>query len=362
MKKLGVVLLFLLVAAPASSARLPILAAHDWWPVYSPDGHSLAYTTVNGQGRVFTLEVADAGTGASRALARAASQLLPTWSPDSKRIAYQSGGRVWTIGVDGAGRREVATGLYPAWSPDGGTIAYVRAGVLHAGPATYGSSVIGPPSWSPDGKEIAYAQPDGVYVGTSRVAAPVQETRTVVWSPDGTLLAYTSAGSVYVVSADGSKPPLQVAGPFRTVSPLDWDNTNDELAYTADGKLAVTDSNGGWHTLRSAPAAVGASYSPASPHSDILAYSGPNPSCRGHDAILLYGDRMLTGSCRIDGTGAADAILGTSQGGDVIVAGAGNDSIHAKNGRRDTVSCGPGRDTVWADRTDRLSGCEIIHR
>ena len=55
-------------------------------------------------------------------------------------------------------------------------------------------------------------------------------------------------------------------------------------------------------------------------------------------------------------------ILGTSKGGDVIAAGAGNDTVRAKNGRHDLVNCGTGRDTVYADRSDRLIGCEIIRR
>jgi len=26
------------------------------------------------------------------------------------------------------------------------------------------------------------------------------------------------------------------------------------------------------------------------------------------------------------------------------------------------VDCGPGRDVVWADSSDRLTRCEIVHR
>jgi hypothetical protein len=62
-KKLGLMLVLLVCALPASAATLPILASHDWWPVYSPDAQSIAFTRVNGQGRVFTLEVAAAGGG-----------------------------------------------------------------------------------------------------------------------------------------------------------------------------------------------------------------------------------------------------------------------------------------------------------
>jgi hypothetical protein len=72
--------------------------------------------------------------------------------------------------------------------------------------------------------------------------------------------------------------------------------------------------------------------------------------------------RTLTGSCLITGTARADVIEGTPLGGDAIQGLAGNDRIHANDGHTDRVNCGAGRDTVWADRTDKLTGCEIVHR
>jgi hypothetical protein len=59
------------LAVPASAGRLPVLASHDWWPVFSPNGKLVAFTNVNGQGRVFTLEVADAATHRVTRLAEA---------------------------------------------------------------------------------------------------------------------------------------------------------------------------------------------------------------------------------------------------------------------------------------------------
>ncbi|MBA3843520.1 MAG: hypothetical protein H0X39_13085 [Actinobacteria bacterium] len=72
--------------------------------------------------------------------------------------------------------------------------------------------------------------------------------------------------------------------------------------------------------------------------------------------------QAVTGSCTISGTARADVIEGTGREGDVILAGAGNDQVHANDGHRDRIDCGPGRDTVWANRSDHVTGCETVHR
>ncbi|MGH2899185.1 MAG: calcium-binding protein, partial [Solirubrobacteraceae bacterium] len=84
-----------------------------------------------------------------------------------------------------------------------------------------------------------------------------------------------------------------------------------------------------------------------------------------------YGDDMLAGGSgrdrlygsagndRLFGEGGADRIIGGG-GRNVVDGGAGNDSIDVRNGERDRVVCGPGRDTVRADRFDRLNSCEVV--
>ncbi|HZT92004.1 MAG TPA: hypothetical protein VFA05_08200 [Gaiellaceae bacterium] len=371
MKRLALLVLVLVCALPASAARLPILAPHDWWPTFSPNASYVAFTELNGQGRAFTLEVVDVSTPRHpvRRLAQAAYQLMPSWSPDSTQLAYQAGGHIWTVGVDGSGRKELAVGLYPAWSPDGATIAFVQGGVVHAGAARFGRQVIGVPAWSPDGSSLAFTQSDGIYVATvadgtvRRVARPVQEVRDVSWSPDGKLLAYASGGYVYDVAADGSAAPQRIAGPFYDIGRIVWSSAGDEVAYDVRGLLELTSFEGGVHTQPLAKTnGVGVSFAPHDPQSRVLVYSGPDPRCPGHDAILQHRSGVVAGTCAITGTAGADVIDGTANGGDVIAAGPGDDVVHAKNGRRDTVDCGAGRDTVYADRTDRLRRCEVVRR
>jgi hypothetical protein len=49
--------------------------------------------------------------------------------------------------------------------------------------------------------------------------------------------------------------------------------------------------------------------------------------------------------------------------GNDTINGAGNDTIGARNGKRETVDCGAGkRDRATADRRDKVRGCEKVER
>jgi Ca2+-binding RTX toxin-like protein len=77
----------------------------------------------------------------------------------------------------------------------------------------------------------------------------------------------------------------------------------------------------------------------------------------GNDVLVgLAGDDCLSG-------GAGNDTLRGDAGLDRFDGGAGNDAINSRDGRRETVTCGTGRqDRVTADRGDRLIGCEIVRR
>jgi Ca2+-binding RTX toxin-like protein len=68
-----------------------------------------------------------------------------------------------------------------------------------------------------------------------------------------------------------------------------------------------------------------------------------------------------SGADRLDGGPGDDEIRG-DQGNDRVSGGAGDDLIRVVGGGRDVVDCGPGRDTVEADRSDVLRGCERVRR
>jgi hypothetical protein len=76
------------------------------------------------------------------------------------------------------------------------------------------------------------------------------------------------------------------------------------------------------------------------------------------------GDDKLTagkGNDRLTG-GPGNDTISPGSGRDVVDAGGGNDTINSVDGVKETISCGAGRDTVRADRRDRLKGCEKVTR
>ena len=78
----------------------------------------------------------------------------------------------------------------------------------------------------------------------------------------------------------------------------------------------------------------------------------------GAGADVLHGG---PGDDHLDG-GPGDDHIHTGSGRNVVLAESGDDVVDARNGRRDVVDCGRGRDTVRADRQDVLRGCERVIR
>jgi Ca2+-binding RTX toxin-like protein/membrane-associated phospholipid phosphatase len=67
------------------------------------------------------------------------------------------------------------------------------------------------------------------------------------------------------------------------------------------------------------------------------------------------------GNDRLSGGRGSDVVR-TGGGVNTVLGGSGNDTIDARNGHRDTINCGAGRDTVRADPTDRVRSCERVLR
>jgi Tol biopolymer transport system component len=99
----------------------------DDQPAWSRDGHAIAFARyLDGGFRLFSI-APDASN--RRQLTQGAAH-NPSWSPDSRKIAFDDGLDIYVINQDGSGLRRLtsanANDSDPAWAPDGREIAFVR--------------------------------------------------------------------------------------------------------------------------------------------------------------------------------------------------------------------------------------------
>ena len=139
------------------------------------------------------------------------SDLAPAWSPDRRRIAFQSNRdgnwEIYVMNADGGNVRRLtdddAEDGEPGWSPNGKRIVFVRDGHLYALSADGRNEdrLLNDgewPAWSPNGRElasdVAFGDHDyGVVVeapGHGIGAIGPVDDRRPAWSPDGRLLAF----------------------------------------------------------------------------------------------------------------------------------------------------------------------------
>ncbi len=174
--------------------RLTRHGAFSLTPSWSPDGTRIAYATdkdgapprsESDPDPPMQLYVMNADGSRKRRLTRTQG-FDPTWSPDSRRIAYsitlaRAGRpdiRIAVIGANGRGRRRLTRPgggdeLNPNWSPDGRTIVYETTR-----------------SFDRRQSDIAVMNADGS--GKRRLTRSAVFDTNPVWSPDGRRIAFTS--------------------------------------------------------------------------------------------------------------------------------------------------------------------------
>ena len=378
----------------------PIYLPSGRSPAWAPAGDRIAYGSRDG------LAVVNLVGGQPQTLASRGDQ--PAWSPDGTRIAYIVDDQLAIIGADGSGNVVLTSGpaihASPNWSPDGQRLVFVsrtspdpqlrielmnadgseRVHVTWVSKTGFGPLDAVDPSWSPDGSMIAFVKWDD----------DSRSTDVYTIKPDGSGLTNLTHSPFDESSIDWRPlPASSFLRPTQTSCGVGGTSGADTLRGTSSDD--VVDALGGSDRILTGSgfdivlAGAGDDRVRMGPGEDDLAL-GEN----GKDVLDgedgrdgLFGgdgnDRLLggRGSDELQGQGGKDVLVG-GPGVDRLVGGpgddritpglgrdedvfgdAGNDTILLRDGERDVVHCGKGRDEVQADRIDRVfRDCERVLR
>jgi TolB protein len=372
----------------------PVQITQGLMPSWSPDGASIAFLGGAGSGAGIYVVHPD-GTDLHRVVTFSGEVGWPAWSPDGSKIALTNsvmnrdyvppGQEISVANADGSGERQLtnlgAQSVFdaaPAWSPDGDQILFRRGrgegigalwtmnpdGTCQGSLAEVAATEL--PSWQP--------VPGGPPLGrkTCPAALAVEGTRT----PNGDGSAITIHGTI---SNGGTEPLmnvlLEISAPGHD---LGFDLSGDGCTRSHTGLFCHVDRLGAGESRDVAALGmarrVGIDEDSRAIPLRARLYVTADGSLHATYDLFFTPSRCRTldpGAGRIDGTGSADQICGRrgadqihpGYGKDYVTAGAGPDVIYARDGYRDLISCGRGRDRVIADRKDKVSrSCERVRR
>ncbi|MCH8830659.1 MAG: PD40 domain-containing protein, partial [Planctomycetes bacterium] len=165
-------------------------------PAWSPDGRKIVFQSNDRGNTDIYLMVVGSGK-AKRLTSHKTHDTYPAWSPDGKTIAFTSGrgnsemgDDIYLMNADGSNVRRLTRGIegsrYPAWSPDGKSIAF-------SAPASPGPRLIRDFSQiKPDTffADIYIAKSDGT--GIRKITNGKAVSMWPAWSPDGKQIAFCS--------------------------------------------------------------------------------------------------------------------------------------------------------------------------
>jgi Tol biopolymer transport system component len=397
----------------ARQLTFPAGTESDNSPAVSPDGSRIAFQHCPAAGGCEIDVINTVGSGRRALTARAAGQDddAPNWAPDGAKIAFQrccdanGHSQVFVIGADGSAPTAITVpdassgDGEPAFSPDGLLIAFERT------PASSGVgriSVVGAaggavtalssgglwgdykPDWQPTapvftstpsilgralaGQDLTVVPGSTLGGGTTtfqwyscdgfgRDCYPYTGATSATFTIRPTLIGRTFKVIQTQQTAAGrttSSSPLTAAvtpNPARCSTIFDATNLDTQKGTAGGDVITGGSGSNAIHGLEGDDCIDGGA-------GDDRIFGGP-----GVDQLKggPGDDRISGGDGRdvISGGSGSDLITGDG-GRNSISGGSGNDRIGAANRQRDAVNCGAGRDSVQADRFDKLRGCEHV--
>jgi Tol biopolymer transport system component len=244
----------------SGSTRISSHDAHDYYPVFTPQGNAIVYASLEGGSFDLFMMILKDGK-IFRLTENIGNAFSPTVSPDGQRIAFLNKPgelpiSLWIVESTGRNPHQIYSGhkdiVSAAWSPSGNKIAFAMAAdndfayqifILEADPPNQAPSRISLPmndvggslDWSPDAKLLLfYAGPVNgrniyqleVETGTITQLTYGGNNAAAAYSPDGQYIVYNSLrnnnqADLYIMRSDGHSTRQLTIDPEPDWQP-DW--------------------------------------------------------------------------------------------------------------------------------------------
>jgi dipeptidyl aminopeptidase/acylaminoacyl peptidase len=278
----------------SGARRLTWTSATEQSPAWAPDlfASKIAYES-DESGR-FRINVMDWDGRNQRRVSPEGSELdedvHPTWSPDSKQLAFAStrggGWHIWTMNADGTGLRRLTEGVDPAWSSNGQWIAYSwdesiwlvnRDGSNPQRMTVPDGRSVSAPAWSPFSHELVFSR-----LGQDGFPGELFVTGLAFWGQERQLTSGGFSNARPSWSPDSSDIVFQrrtPVGGWQLLAIPAGGGATREIQPSGGGDLTP-----GWGSSVEVPAGV----APAAPTIEFYSPTEGEDFWQGQDTPALY--------------------------------------------------------------------------